>query len=118
MNVVPAASEAAPGTVTFLVIATELVSSSAILTTEYSAVVPSVPSPITNDAVPFGWTVSPSPAQVSPVHFTEGPPPDGFTSESVTTVPVGSSTPDSARNALSASMVSVTDSAFRPGRRP
>ncbi len=47
-----------------------------------------VPSPMTIEAVPSGFTLIPSPDQTMSLHWTLGGVPDGLTSESVTTVPV------------------------------
>ncbi len=49
-----------------------------------------VPSPMTIEAVPSGFTSTPSPDHTMSLHCTSGGVPDGVTSESVTTVPVAS----------------------------
>ncbi len=88
VKVTPAISgdDALKSPVNFLATPKVPVSLVAVLVTVNSG---AVSSPMTNDAVPSSLTVNPVPDHVTAPHSTSSGAPEGLTSDSVTTVPVG-----------------------------
>ena len=104
-------TSSATGPVTSFVIENRPMSS---VTSFVTVNVGAVLSPITKLAVPSSFTVRPSPLQVASPHSTLAPVPEIATSDSVTTVPVGSCRPAGADQPLPAFRTSSTSRASSP----